>query len=77
VSYTHGLEVPRQGAVSLGYLRRGAIVEILERRLVNDRGRAESWVLAGGDYQGWIREGEIQIYDNPAQARTAAENMSQ
>jgi hypothetical protein len=52
-------------------------VEILERRLVNDRGRAEPWLLAGGDYRGWIKEEGIQIYDNPAQAKTAAETMSQ
>jgi hypothetical protein len=68
---------PLERAVSLGYLRRGAIVEVLERRFVNSRERAEPWVLVGGDYRGWIREGAIQIYDNRAQAQTAAGTMHQ
>jgi hypothetical protein len=77
VSYTHVFDEPLERAVSLGYLRRGSIAEVLERRLVNNRERAEPWVLVGGDYRGWIKEGAIQIYDNMAQAQTAAGTMRQ
>jgi hypothetical protein len=77
VSYTHVFDEPLRRAVSLGYLRRGSIAEVLERRLVNSRDGTESWVLVGGDYRGWIMEETIQIYDNMAQAQTAAETMTQ
>jgi hypothetical protein len=77
VSYTHVFDEPLRRAASPGYLRRASIVEVLERRLVNSREGTESWVLVGGDYRGWIREEAVQIYDNMAQARTAAETMTQ
>jgi hypothetical protein len=77
VSYTHVFDEPQERAVSLGYLRRGSMAEVLERRLVHSRGRAEPWVLVGGDYRGWIREEAIHIYDNRAQAETAAGAMRQ
>jgi hypothetical protein len=77
VSYTHVFDEPMRRAVSLGYLRRGSVAEVLERRLVNNRDGTESWVLVHGNYQGWIREEGIQIYDNAAQAQTAAETMTQ
>jgi hypothetical protein len=75
ISYTHVVNEPGQGGVSLGYLRRGSIVRILERRLVT--GTSESWVLVEGNYRGWLRETEVSIYDLEAQAKTAAEVMTQ
>ncbi|MHB9292538.1 hypothetical protein Holit_01639 [Hollandina sp. SP2] len=74
VSYTHVVNDPGKGGVSLGYLRRGSIVRILERRLVT--GTFESWVLVEGNYRGWLKEAVVDIYDLEAQARTAAEMMA-
>lgn len=75
VSYTHVFYEPGKNGVSLGYLRRGAIVAILERRLA--AGTSESWVLVAGNYRGWLKESVVDIYDLEAQAKTAAEIMIQ
>jgi hypothetical protein len=71
------LNDPEQNEVSLGYLRRGSIVRILERRSINIREAPELWVLVEGTYRGWLREAMLDIYDLEAQAETAAENMTQ
>jgi hypothetical protein len=76
-SYTLILNEPALGSVSLGYLRRGSVAEVLERRQTVNSGSGESWVLINGAYRGWIREEGIQIYDNEAQAQTASESLSQ
>jgi len=76
-SYTHVVAEPNQAGLSLGYLRRGAIVEVLERRLISHGEFAESWVFVGGAYRGWLRENVIQVYDNEAKAKTAAESFVQ
>jgi hypothetical protein len=52
-------------------------VRVLERRSVSREGRVESWVLVEGAYRGWVREDVIRVYDNQAQAETAAEAMVQ
>ncbi|MDR1956501.1 MAG: hypothetical protein LBQ30_06575 [Treponema sp.] len=75
VSYTHVVNEPGQAGVSLGYLRRGSIVRILERRL--GEGNAESWVLVEGNYRGWLKETVVDIYGLEAQAKTAAEVMTE
>jgi hypothetical protein len=72
VPYTRVLDSPKQGELSLGYLRRGSIVRVIVRRSIN----TESWVLIEGNYRGWLREGELDIYDLAVQAETAAEIMS-
>ena len=88
VSYTHVVEEPDPASSSLGYLRRGSIVKILERRLLINRpvanqenrspaGAAESWVLVEGNARGWLPETVVDIYDNESQARTAAETLAQ
>jgi hypothetical protein len=71
VSYTHVVNTPTQGGLSLGYLRRGSVVRIIERRTIN----TESWILIDSNYRGWLREGEVDIYDLAVQAKTAAEIM--
>jgi hypothetical protein len=76
-SYTHVVAEPNQAGLSLGYLRRGSIVEVLERRSLNRGETAESWVFVAGAYRGWLREDVIQVYDNEARAKTAAESFSQ
>ncbi|MDR2797843.1 MAG: hypothetical protein LBB80_05825 [Treponema sp.] len=74
VSYTHVVHEPGQEGVSLGYLRRGSVVRILERRLAAKT--SESWVLIDGNYRGWLRETVVDIYGLEAQAKTAAEMMT-
>lgn len=74
VSFTHLLSEP--GGVSKGYLRRGTVVRIIERRI--DRQSQESWVLteendrSGAAQQGWLQETALDIYDNESKANTAS-----
>jgi hypothetical protein len=82
VSYTHVVERPEPSAPSLGYLRRGSIVKVLERQSLINRTAAnpegaESWVLVEGNFRGWLVESVTDIYDNESQAKTAAESMTQ
>jgi hypothetical protein len=75
-SYIQALNEPSPESVSLGYLRRGAVVEVLERRIINARDRAESWIRISKVYQGWIKEEGVQIYVDKAQAMTASEMLN-
>jgi hypothetical protein len=80
-SYTHVTAEPDPSGLSLGYLRQGAIVEVVERRSVSREGAAEFWVFVSprageGAYRGWLRESLVQIYDNLSQAETAARSLS-
>ncbi|MDR1566693.1 MAG: hypothetical protein LBS48_05360 [Treponema sp.] len=82
-SFTHVLEEPKQDSPSLGYLRRGSLVTILERRSVTVSDRSEAWLLisadqgaSGGVIQGWLREAVVDVYDNESRARTASEAMA-
>ena len=77
VSYIQLRAEPAVSGESGGYLRRGAVVKILERRAVNTGSKIEGWVLAQGNSQGWLREEVVDIYDNERQARTAAESLPQ
>jgi hypothetical protein len=82
VSYTHLAEAPGEGSLSLGYLRRGSVIRILERRAVLAERNSELWVLVEGPSpqgreRGWLRESVVDIYGNEFQAHTAAESMTQ
>ena len=77
VSYSQLKTEPETSGISHGFLRHGSIVKILERREINTGRQIERWVLAEGNYQGWLREEVVDIYDNELQARTAAEFLSQ
>jgi mannose-6-phosphate isomerase-like protein (cupin superfamily) len=77
VSYTHITAEPARDSVSVAYLRRGSVAGILERRLVMQEGKSETWVLLEGEAQGWLREEKIDVYGNELQARTAAGVMAQ
>jgi hypothetical protein len=76
-SYTNLSSEPRQDGLSQGYMRRGSLVHVIERRAINKQGTIESWVLVEAGYRGWLREEEMDIYDYEEQARTAAEAMNQ
>ena len=77
VSYTQLKTEPGVESSSRGYLRRGSVVRILERRMVKNGNQLENWILAEGDYQGWLKEEIVDMYDNELQARTAAESLAQ
>jgi hypothetical protein len=82
-SYTHIVDKPDSQGLSLGYLRRGSVVRVLERRAARAAGEAppESWVLVespqGPDSRGWLPELVIDLYSTEAQAQTASESLSQ
>jgi len=82
ISFTYLLSEPSPGGASRGYLRRGTVVRIIERRPVTDRRTSESWVLVEGNYEGhgslsrgWLRETTLEVYDNESQAQTASKAM--
>jgi hypothetical protein len=80
VSYTHVADSSGAAGISLGYLRRGSVVKILERRLVKNAGNTESWVLAEEDsakkIQGWLPASVVDVYDTGGKAKTASESMA-
>jgi hypothetical protein len=78
ISYINVVDEPNlAGGVSLGILRKGTVVPVLERRQINVRGKLESWILVEGYYRGWLREEVLEIFENEAQAKTAAGAVSQ
>ena len=89
VSFTHLLNEPDASGVSLGYLRRGTVVRIIERKPVINRGVSESWVLAeensqgalnapaqGSSSRGWLQETTLDVFDNESRANTASKSMN-
>jgi hypothetical protein len=81
-SYISLSNAPEEGGLSHGYLRRGSIVKVLERRLINkgtenSPSMPESWVFVEGGYQGWLYEELVNVYDYEEQAKTAAEKITQ
>ena len=84
VSFTHLLDGSSSTGVSLGYLRRGTVVRITERRHVVNLGNEETWVFVEGNYQGsgsvssgWLPETALLIYDSESRANTASRTLSQ
>jgi hypothetical protein len=74
-SYTNLSGEPKLDGLSQGYMRRGSIVKVLERRAVIVQSGIESWVLVEGGYQGWLKEEEVDVYDYEDQAKTASEAL--
>jgi len=72
VSYTRVSAGIEESSVSAGYLRQGSVVRIIERRLVKNEGKTETWVLVDGTAKGWLKESLMDIYGNESQAITAA-----
>jgi hypothetical protein len=71
-SYTRVLDEPSNNGVALGYVRERTILKVLERRLIRGGDNNGYWVLTEGNYQGWLPESVITIYDNQGKAQTAA-----
>jgi hypothetical protein len=84
VSYTHVVDQPSSQGLSLGYLRRGSVVRVMERRggQAATEGR-DPWVLVEGhgdlslESPGWLPETLIDVYPTAAQAYTASESLPQ
>ncbi|MDR0410454.1 MAG: hypothetical protein LBH75_00570 [Treponema sp.] len=76
-SYTNLSSAPDSTSFSQGYMRRGTIVNVLERKAVRKQSAIESWVFVEGGYKGWLNEEEVHIYDYEGQAITASDAMSQ
>jgi len=76
VSFTHVRAQPEEGSVSLGYLRRGSLVRVIERRIITGAEGPRSWVLTEGPPQGWLREDVMDVYNSESQARTASESVT-
>ncbi|MDR2509041.1 MAG: hypothetical protein LBC77_00185 [Spirochaetaceae bacterium] len=76
-SYTHIYDRRGYESETLGILRKGTIVEILERRPVLKDDISESWVFATGSYVGWLRESAINVYPSRSQAETASGSLKQ
>jgi hypothetical protein len=82
-SFVHVSGEPGPEGASFGYLRKGSLVRIIERRSVTNRQNAESWLLVEAEYQGspegkisgWLREQNADIFDNESRARTASKAM--
>lgn len=77
------MDKPGREGASRGYLRKGSLVKITERRSLNNRGNIEFWVCIDGTNQdaaepgppGWLNESALDIYDNKARALTASKAM--
>ena len=76
VSYTRLSVGIEDSGGAAGYLRQGSVVRIIERRLVRNEGKTETWVLVEGSAKGWLKESLMDIYGNESQAITAAKSMS-
>jgi hypothetical protein len=75
-NYTRILDQQGNEGKSIGFLRKGQIVEILERRPVVVDEEAEMWVRASGPHTGWLKENELRVYSAKSQALTASESIS-
>jgi hypothetical protein len=75
-SYTLVLDRPETEGASLGYLRWGATVKVIERRFTGGPESLEPWLLIEGGVKGWIREQSADIYENEYKASTASELMN-
>jgi hypothetical protein len=69
VPYTKLNHEPDLTSSSFGYLRRGDFTKIIERRGFISQGKYDIWVMI--EPSGWIREAEVDLYENEAQAYTA------
>jgi hypothetical protein len=82
-SFAHIMSEPGREGLSPGYLRKGSLVKIIERRSLTTRGNLEFWVFIDGASQdtsepgpaGWLNESAVDVYDNKAKALTASELM--
>ena len=70
-SYTQLLDKVGSDAVSLGVLRQGTILPVLERRMYTINDKMEVWLQVSSKEIGWIKETVGRVFDTEAQAETA------
>jgi len=75
VSYTRVNGSIEESGPDAGVLRQGAVVRVIERRLVKNEEKKEAWVLVEGTAKGWLKESLLDIYGNESQAVTAAKSI--
>jgi len=63
-SFTQLLDRPGSEGVSLGVLRKGTILPVLERRMVQDNNQAERWIFVSAAEKGWVRESAGQVFQH-------------
>ena len=83
-SFSNILEKPDTAANVLGFIRKGGVVKITERRAAVKSGEpAEIWVYVTAEIEaaddrpvsGWLRESGLDRYENLPRARNAARLM--
>jgi hypothetical protein len=77
-NYTHLLESSDVLSGSSGFLRRGDIVRILERKLVRKGEGGDYWDLCenlNDGRMGWMRQDALQIYERLEMAETAGREL--
>ncbi len=74
-TYTQLLDSLGKNSVSLGVLRKGAILPVFERSIVQNENKAERWILVMAQEKGWIRESSGLLFATEAQAKTALNSM--
>jgi len=75
-SFTHVNADPSENSESMGYLRRGSLVKVIRRQQIRTPEGFVTWVLIDGEQQGWLKENDIDIYNNERQAKTASDSMA-
>jgi hypothetical protein len=75
VSYVSLKLNPGEPESAKGFLREGAIVKIIERKVVIKNNLKEIWVYADADYDGWLLQNHLDVYEREAQAITASKAM--
>jgi len=74
-SFTHIYSEPQENSSSLGYLRRGSLVNITKRQTIRAGNWFETWVQLEGYENGWLKEEVMVIYESENQAKTASESI--
>ena len=78
VSFTHVRDNAAEDGISLGYLRKGSLVRIIERK-ISSQNDSSYWLYVYSDeaeLNGWLNESIVDIYDNESRALTAAGALS-
>ncbi len=76
--YQKVLSEPRGDADVNGLLRQGDIVEILSRVSAEDNRSYWMEVKSSADNtRGWVPDSSLNVYDSPAQARTARSGLEE
>lgn len=76
-SYTQLLDHIGTKGVSLGILRKGTILPVLERKIIKGETGVERWIYVDAEEKAWIRASSGLIFQTEAQAKTALRQLMQ